>query len=533
MPSSSRGLARARLVVGAAALSALLVAITTASATAAPTRHPGGSGHGPVVATDRGLVRGIATNAADEFLGIPYAAPPVGALRWQPPQSMSRWPGVRQATQYAPHCPQSASPFGIASSSEDCLYLNVFAPGDRGRQQRNLPVMVWIHGGALVTGESDDYDPTDLVRHGAIVVTINYRLGALGFLATSSLAAEQAGHAGNYGLMDQQAALRWVQRNIGRFGGDRHNVTIFGESAGGLSVLSQLASPQAHGLFGKAIVESGAYALTQAPLAQAEASGASFAAAVGCESQSISCLRQVPVSTILGNESTVGYQPDIDGRVLTQSLGTSFVSGQFNRVPVMNGTNHDEWRLFAGLDQLLGNPVTAENYQYQFGVPPDIAAKIVAQYPLSAYASPALAVGAVGTDATYACPALSADTMLSKYVPTYAYEFSDEQAPEVFLPAIAGFSYGAAHASELQYLFGLHSAYPAPLSSTQQQLAARMRAYWTNFAKRGFPSGSGAPLWPGFTSARQRVQSLVTPQPHAETGFAAEHQCAFWSSLSG
>ncbi len=511
------------------AVAVLVVALAAGSANAAPARDHGG---GPVVATDRGLVRGAATTGADEFLGIPYAAPPVGALRWQPPQPAAPWPGVRDATQYGPHCPQTAGAFGAGSTSEDCLYLNVFTPAGRGPLPRNRPVMVWIHGGSLTVGESDDYDPTPLVRNGAVVVTINYRLGALGFLATSSLAAEQAGHAGNYGLMDQQAALRWVQRNIGRFGGNAHDVTIAGESAGGLSVLSHLASPPAHGLFDRAIVESGAYALTLAPLAQAEASGASYAAAIGCASQSTSCLRTVPVSTILAHEGT-GYVPDIDGRVLPQSLGTAFASGQFNRVPVMNGTNHDEWRLFVGLYTLLGYPVTAENYPDQFGVPPDVAAKIVAEYPLSNYDSPADAVGAVGTDSTYACPALSADTMLSKYVPTYAYEFNDEQAPQVFLAAIPGFSYGAAHASELQYLFTLHSAYPAPLTAPQQRLASAMRAYWTNFAARGFPSGLGVPLWPGFTSTRPLVQALDTPRPHVETGFAAAHHCAFWASLSG
>jgi para-nitrobenzyl esterase len=528
MPSSSRGPVRARLVMAAIAVSAMVIGVTAASASATPPRHHGD----PIVATDRGLVRGLATNSANEFLGIPYAAPPVGTGRWQPPQPVARWHGVRDATRYGPHCPQTAGAFGAGSTSEDCLYLNVFTPADRGPLRRNLPVMVWIHGGSLTVGESDDYDPTPLVRDGAVVVTINYRLGALGFLATSSLAAEQAGHAGNYGLMDQQAALRWVQRNIGRFGGNRHDVTIAGESAGGLSVLSHLASPPAYGLFDRAIVQSGAYALTLAPLAQAEASGATFATAVGCDSQSTSCLRSVPVSTLLAHEGT-GYVPNIDGRVLTQSLGTAFASGQFNRVPVMNGINHDEWRLFVGLYALLGRPVTAENYADQFGVPPDVAAKIVAEYPLSAYPSPAVAVGAVGTDSTYACPALQADTMLSKYVPTYAYEFNDEQAPEVFLAPVPGFSYGAAHASELQYLFTLRSAYPTPLTPAQQRLAATMRAYWTNFAERGFPSGWTVPLWPGFTSSRPLVQSLDTPRPHPETGFAAAHHCAFWSSLTG
>ena len=388
--------ARSR-IYGVIAAGALLAAASAAGASVAGASVVGaapGRDAGLVVATADGAVRGMAAGRTDEFLGIPYAAPPVGRLRWRPPQPPARWPGVRDATQFAPHCPQPASPFGLASTSEDCLYLNVFTPaaarhaGGRGR-----PVMVWIHGGALITGESNDYNPAGLVRRGVIVVTINYRLGALGFLAHPALAARPGGPSGNYGLMDQQAALRWVQRNIRNFGGDPRNVTIFGESAGGLSVLSQLASPGARGLFSRAIVESGSYNLTQAPLATAEAAGEAFAAKAGCPSQTAACLRSLPVSTILDNEDFSGYTPDIDGRVLTQSLKTAFASGQFNRVPVINGTNHDEWRLFVGESELEGSPVTAANYQSMIsatlGVPATVAAAVAAQYPLSAYPSPA------------------------------------------------------------------------------------------------------------------------------------------------
>jgi para-nitrobenzyl esterase len=232
-----------------------LVAAAPAMSASPVARQTGGSG--PVVRTSDGAVRGLANGAVDEFLGIPYAAPPVGALRWRPPQPAARWFGVRDATQFGPHCPQLASPFGQASTSENCLFLNAVTPSWRPPRRRT-PVMVWIHGGALVTGESDDYLPTKLVQDGVTVVTINYRLGALGFLAHPAL-ADAKGQSGDYGLMDQQAALRWVQRNIAGFGGDPRNVTVFGESAGGLSTLSQLASPQARGLFEKAIVESGSY----------------------------------------------------------------------------------------------------------------------------------------------------------------------------------------------------------------------------------------------------------------------------------
>jgi para-nitrobenzyl esterase len=530
--------ARARLGAAVVALGALVagpaaVGMTTASASASTAIGHQGASAGPVVRTADGAVRGMSTSAADEFLGIPYAAPPVGPLRWRPPQPAAPWAGVRDATAFAPHCAQSASPFGQASTSENCLFLNVFTPPGAARGNRSLPVMVWIHGGALVTGESNDYDPTKLVSNGTIVVTINYRLGALGFLAHPALASHSGGPSGDYGLMDQQAALRWVQRNIGQFGGNRRNVTIFGESAGGLSVLSQLASPGARGLFAKAIVESGAYNLTQAPLATAEAAGEAFATSAGCASQTAACLRSLPVSTILANQTASGYTPDIDGQVLTQSIGTALASGQFNRVPVIDGTNHDEWRLFVAESELEGAPVTAANYQDMIastlGVSSTIAAAIAAQYPLSAYPSPSVALGAVGTDAIFACPALTVDNSVSKYVPTYAYEFNDENAPELFLPPVS-FPYGAAHASELQYLFDLPNAtFPSALTAPQQQLAASMRQYWTNFASRGFPSSSGQPLWPRFDSVNQRMISLIPPQPQAETGFAAEHHCAFWA----
>ena len=530
-----------RLAVAGVTLAALVAAAPAASAGTAggqAVARPGGPGDadgagGPVAVTANGAVRGMADGAVDEFLGLPYAAPPVGALRWQPPQPAASWAGVRDATAFGPHCPQPASPFGAASMSENCLYLNVFTPRDDGPGARH-PVMVWIHGGALVTGESNDYDPTQLVEDGVTVVTINYRLGALGFLAHPAL-ADAKGQSGDYGLEDQQAALRWVQRNIARFGGDPRDVTIFGESAGGLSTLSQVASPEARGLFQKAIVESGSYDLTQAPLSAAEAAGQAFAAKAGCASQTAACLRSLPVSTILADEDTAGYTPNLNSEVLPESLGAAFAAGAFNRVPIINGTNHDEWRLFVALDTLEGSPVTASNYQSMIsatlGVPAAAAAVIAAEYPLSAYSSPSVALGAVGTDAIFACPALTIDQSVSRYVPTFAYEFNDENAPENFLPPV-GFPYGAPHASEIQYLMDLPTAaFPGTLTAPQQHLAATMKAYWTDFAKRGFPSSLGTPFWPPFNDVTQTMESLVPPAPQTETDFASAHNCAFWAAL--
>jgi para-nitrobenzyl esterase len=530
---------RTGLAAGAAATAVLIAAAACTSATATPGASKSASSSAStnpatplVVATAGGTVRGQVVAAADEFLGIPYAAPPVGALRWQPPRSAAPWHGIRSTTSYAPHCPQPSSTFGQASTSEDCLYLNVFTPA--ASKARNLPVMVWVHGGSLLTGESNDYSPAELVRHGVVVVTINYRLGALGFLADAALASRRGGPSGNYGLMDQQAALRWVQRNIRGFGGDPGDVTLFGESAGGLSTLAQVASPGARGLFQRAIVESGTYQLTQQPLAAAEAAGQAFAAKAGCAStasatNTAACLRGLPVSTILANEDQVGYTPDVDGAVLTQSIKTALSRGQFNRVPVVIGTNHDEYRLFVAVYQFLGQRVTAANYQSMIastlGVSAAIAGKIAAQYPLSRYPSPPVALGAVGTDAIFACHALTADESLARYVPTYAYEFNDENAPELFLPAV-GFPYGAAHASELPYLFSQTTiSRHIGLSAAQQQLAAAMKQDWTNLAKTGVPAAG----WPKFTSASQQMLSLVPPTPQVETDFAAQHHCAFWA----
>jgi len=523
---------RTWIAVAGLTLGALIAAAPAASASAFGARAAA-SASGPVAGTANGPVRGLANGAVNEFLGVPYAAPPAGALRWQPPQPATSWSGVRDATRFAPHCPQPGGPFGQASTSEDCLFLNVFTPSHQ-QAGSHFPVMVWIHGGALVSGESNDYDPAALVADGVTVVTINYRLGALGFLAHPAL-ADAKGESGDYGLMDQQAALRWVQRNIASFGGNPHNVTVFGESAGGLSTLSQVASPQASGLFARAIVESGSYNLTQATLASAESAGEAFAVKAGCASQTAACLRSLPVSAILANQDAAGYTPNINSEVLPETLGAAFATGNFNRVPIINGTNRDEWRLFVALSELAGNPVTAANYQSMIsstlGVPAAVAAVIAARYPLTAFPSPSIALGAVGTDAIFACPALTIDQSVARFVPTFAYEFNDENAPELFLPPVS-FPYGAAHASDIQYVMDLPTAaFPKTLSTPQQQLAAAMKGYWTNFAQRGFPASPGTPFWPLFSNLTQKMQSLAPPAPQTETGFATTHNCAFWTAL--
>jgi para-nitrobenzyl esterase len=481
-----------------------------------------------VVVTSGGPITGLKLAAENAYLGVPYAAPPVGALRWEPPAPAAPFPGTFHAIRYAPHCAQVASPFGIASTSEDCLYLNVFTPLKEHAGDRR-PVMVWIHGGAFVVGESDDYDPVRLVGNNVDVVTINYRLGALGFLAQSSLDGE--GHLfANYGLLDQQAAIAWVKRNAAAFGGDANRITIFGESAGGASVLSQVASPLATGLFSRAIIESGSYVNTPT-LPAAEAAGAAFATAAGCSSETSACLRSLPVSTILANEPAQ-YVPTVDGAILPLNPKVAVATGAFNRVPVIDGTNADEYRLFTGLDfDLMGGPITAATYPGAIAAEVGAAAApfVLAEYPASGYPSPDVANSAALTDGAFSCDALFLDESLAKYVPTYAYEFSDVRAPELYLPPVS-FPYQAAHASELQYIFNLRSAFPQALDPAQVALAATMVSYWTNFARNDKPFSQGNLFWPQYSPKFDDMIHLDTPNSPF-TAFAREHKCAFWREL--
>ena len=581
-----RGQYRTRVLVMVFCM--LLSGLTTACAEGLNAKHPGPhENRSPVVSIDKGMVKGIRDDAMLEFLGIPYAAPPTGQRRWEPPQPVAAWHGVRKADTFASNCPQTPSPFGNASTNEDCLYLNVFVPGgpnhgpgagpapdrghgpehetelekgphghgrrppDRGQQKAPYPVMVWLHGGAFVYGEASDYDPAPLVNNGVIVVTINYRLGLLGFLSTPTLSAESSDHAsGDYGLMDQQAALKWVQRNIGRFGGDPNNVTIFGVSAGGLSVLSQIASPQAHGLFDKAIVESGSYSAAlpglQPDLQTAEAQGSAFAQRVGCAGQGVSCLRQLPVSTILANQGSgpLSILPDTGTAILPHSITAALASGGINRVPVIEGTNATEWRLFTALsyDLTPRGPITPGGYlqaiQDSFYLPPSLAQIVAAQYPVAAYDNADVALSAAGTAAAFACPAHREISLLAGRVPTYAYEFADPGAPQIFVPPVPSFKYGPTHTSEIQYFLNFTSSatlHKQPsFTPDQKRLARTMTDYWTQFARTGNPNSQqgDTPFWPAYND-RARYLSLAPPTPKtiSDTQFVDEHQCGFWDQL--
>ena len=502
----------------------------------------------PIALTESGVVIGFRSTGINEFLGIPYAAPPVGNLRWRPPHSYGSFPGfVLEATQFGSECTQAGG------GSENCLFLNVFTPpaasGNGGGP--GLPVMFWIHGGGLTEGSSDAYIPKWLVKNGVIVVTMNYRLGYLGFLAQSAIDAEN--HLkGNYGLMDQQFALKWVRRNIAAFGGDPHRVTIFGESAGGQSVYANLASPLVAGLFSGAIAESGSYSQFQdyfsyvVALAQAETtgtagvpSGAAIADSVGSSNQKASCLRAVPASTMVAGEPFPVY-PFVDGTLLTQSIGAAFASGEFNQVPVISGTNHDEYRLFVALDyDLVGNPIlTSTEYDTAtyalWGS--SLAPTVLDLYPFASYPFGGEALGASGTDGIFSCPARNADQLLSNFVTTYVYEFNDENAPpsQDAFGGLLTFPLGAYHSSELQYLFKGVDVFglPVSLSHKQKQLSDAMVSYWTQFAKTGNPNSSGEPVWSPYSSSSDQFQSFIPPTPVVESNFAAEHQCStFWDTF--
>jgi len=376
-----------------------------------------------------------------------------------------------------------------------------------------------------------------------VVVTINFRHGALGFLAHPALALEPGGPSGNYGLMDQQAALRWVQGSIRPFGGDPDNVTIAGQSSGGLSVLAHVISRGSRGLFHRAIVHSGVgpWALAQKSLAAAEADGEAFAAKAGCPDQTAECLRRLPVADVVSSQPGAAVPAVVDGAVLEEPVGVALAAGRFARVPILNGSNHDEERLFVEGFQLavtgavvpVPQPVTAESYQRVIasvlGVPAARAAAIAAEYPLEAYPSPTVALSALVSDTSFACPALQLDLWTSQWVPTFAYEFNDDNAPLRYPPTLTGPPV-ATHKSEYPYLFDLPDApLQEPFSPDQQALAASMRAAWAGFAASGNPSTPDLP-WPAFDADDMQMMSLVPPRPQVETDFAARHHCAFWAA---
>jgi para-nitrobenzyl esterase len=503
----------------------------------------------PIAVTRDGVVQGFATGGVDKFLGIPYAAPPVGSLRWRAPQSPARWHGVRAATALPPACPQLANSNGPRSENEDCLYLSVYVPQghshDRGRDHghgRGLPVLFWIHGGGLTTGTGNQHDGTLMATtNHEIVVSINYRLGVFGFLALPSLSAEASDHAsGDYGLLDQIAALRWTRDNIAAFGGDSRNVTIAGESAGAYSVCSLLTSPPARGLFARAVMESGS--CTSTPLATAEQTGAQFAAASGCTdpSTAASCMRSKTSGQLLDNpDYPGGLSPTWGGSELPADPATAVAAGRFTRVPLLIGTNHDEGRTFAqglaGLNEQQYEGVIDSSYGAN-------APAVLAKYPFSSFPSPytaAYAIGAAWTDSGFlagigGCAAQSQEQTFRKYTPVFAYQFDDRNAPGLN-DTLPGYMWGAGHAMELAYMWPSFDngtpLYPQ-LTPAQHELSDWMVRYWGAFARFGAPFVRGQTFWPPYQSGKMiSLRQGIGSTAISDAEFGAEHNCSFWNSL--
>lgn len=536
---ASRRPNRHRSVIAAAAVLSVIAALF-AVLTGPASATPAGS---PVAATTAGRVAGTTANGLEEFLGIPFAAPPVGALRWRPPVPVLPWAGTRDATAFGNQCvqPSFTSPSTVVGS-EDCLYLNVYTPN--GSSGAGLPVMFWIHGGAFFEGSGSGYDPSVIAnREHVVVVTTNYRLGVFGFLALPSLDKESFDNSsGNYGLMDQQAALFWVRANIANFGGDPGRVTIFGESAGAGSVCDNLVSPTASGLFTGVIAESGC-AISASTHAAATATGTTVANNAGCTTATTaaSCLRGLSSSAVYnatGGESLgtgLTWNPNVSGIVMPQTTQTALAQGRFARVPLLQGSNHDEGRLFVALG--VFGPVSTEA-QYQADVTRvfgPLAPTILARYPASAYPSPALALSAVVTDGSFSCPDYAINPLASVSVPTYTYEFNDPNAPLIF-PVPAPFPLGAYHGSEIAYVFGNIGSpgVPPGFTPAQQALSNTIQDYWGQFARTGNPNVTGAPPWAAFNTTTGGVQELTPTGIAPSSAFVSFHQCAFWDLvLSG
>jgi para-nitrobenzyl esterase len=522
----------------AAATVGMGVTASAAAAQAAPACTAG-----TLVQTANGPVCGLAANGVTSYLGIPYAAPPVGALRWQPPAPVTPSTTTLQATEAGLPCPQPGFPAGSPppASSEDCLTLNLYVPQNAGRR---LPVMVEIHGGGFIIGSPPNGTHLAAAGH-VIMVSIHYRLGILGFLANKALGA----HSGDYGLQDQQAALRWVKRNIAQFGGDPHNVTLFGQSAGGASVCDAAVSPTAAGLFQKGISESGFYnywvdtiwprsdcksqLLTEA---QAQQAGASFAAKVGCGTATdvAACLRAVPVQTLIANggqvlDPTAGgtIGPTINGTTLPMSAAKAFILGRLNKIRLMIGVARDEFNGGVYTTLVANTPAQYRALvRQQFGA---LAPTVMALYPLSRFpdSSPFIAYRTVMADSASVCPALVADRRLAKHIPVYAFENDNADTPTTSTLPL-----GAYHNAENPFLF---QSATATFDPNQTAFGDQVVAEWTGFARTGNPTVAGTPRWTRYTTNHRLVMSLVPSGDSALTPTSTinlQHHCGFWDAVN-
>ncbi len=540
------GLAAVILLAATLTASPALSSAATPAHTAQIAKGAGGSPGGLIVSTEDGKLQGQHAEGVNQFLGIPYAAPPVGALRWQAPQPVHPWTGVRDATSYGNRCAQLPSGNGPREDTEDCLFLNVFSPAgqaDRAaahsRDGRGLPVLFMIHGGGLANGAGDQHDGSLIVKTDhIIVVSINYRLDVFGFLDVPGLGSTARTANGNFGLLDQEAALRWVHRNIARFGGNPGQVTIAGESAGGWSVCALMTSPLARGLFRGAISESGSCP-SQTP-AQARSAGLAFAAQAGCPdaATAASCLRNTPESTLLTASASYSPQFTSGGPDLPLPPLTAVADGDYTKVPLLMGTNHDEGRTFTQGFASYTQQQYVQFVDQSYGAE---APAILQRYLWNAYPSPytaSYAIGAIWTDSGAitgigGCPTQNLAAQFARWTPTFFYQFDDRHAPALnnLLP---GYQWGAGHAMELAYLwpsFGNGTSLYDQLTPAQLELSHQMIVWWGAFTRLGAPHAPGQPYWPTYTSRQLmslRPGDRSTTIPAAT--FAAEHQCGFWNA---
>jgi para-nitrobenzyl esterase len=469
----------------------------------------------PTVASiDTGQLKALQARGVLAFKGIPYAAPPVSAQRWKPPVAPAKWEGVRDATAYGDICmqkmPNPDNGIGQLPASEDCLTLNVFTQDTAHNARR--PVMVWIHGGGFVngSGSAELYDGSQLAKRGVVVVTINYRLGRFGSFAHPLLTREAGGAPlANYGMMDMIASLEWVKRNIGAFGGDKNNVTIFGESAGGMAVQKLMTSPPARGLFHKAIVQSGAgrenVLFIDRPntrgLPSAESDGEAFVKSLSVDARTPADLRAISADAIIaaGDPSTFsGGGPILDGQVITSSVVDAFKSGKEAPVPYLVGYNSAEFPSRpADVDGSLKRTIGAGTA--------DLPA-LIATYP----DTDDMAARIVG-DIIFGEPArYLAGLHATHGQPTYLYRF------DVLSPSVRTKYKGTPHAQERQYVFDTLHTSPYPTDDNDKAQAQFAVSYWTNFAKRGDPNAADLPKWPRYAAATDELLEFTNVGPVAK-----------------